>query len=164
MKSFTIAAHFKTEFTSWFIQTTDEITQRIQTWKTSVIGSSFQSSSTTRSIRCFLWFHDLFLFVFGNRTKSNMLFSVNDFDRSVIEHSTELDNQPFDTQTIDFLKKSQVKSSQVKSSQVKSSQVKSSQVKSSQVKSTIRISITMLAGVWVRFRRNERENLSIQAK
>ena len=32
------------------------------------------------------------------------------------------------------------------------------------VKSTIRTSITMLAGVWVRFRRNQRENFSSQAK
>ena len=35
------------------------------------------------------------LFVFaGNRTKSNVLFSLNDPDRSVIEHSTdELNNR-----------------------------------------------------------------------
>ena len=35
------------------------------------------------------------LFVFaGNRTKSNILFTVNDLDRSVIEHSTdELNNR-----------------------------------------------------------------------
>ena len=51
VKSFTTAAHFKTEFTSWFIQTADQIAQWIQTWKMTVIGSSFQSSSTTRSIR-----------------------------------------------------------------------------------------------------------------
>ena len=50
--------------------------------------------------------NDLCLFVFGNRTKSNILFTVNDFDRPVIELSTELDNGPFGTQLtiVSFLK------------------------------------------------------------
>ena len=33
--------------------------------------------------------------VFGNRTKSNILFTVIDLDRLIIKHSTELDDRPF---------------------------------------------------------------------
>ena len=40
------------------------------------------------------------LFAFGNRTKSNILFTVIDLDRLIIKHSTELDNRPFGTRTI----------------------------------------------------------------
>ena len=40
------------------------------------------------------------LFVFGNRTKSNILFTVIDLNRFIIKHSTELDNRPFGTRTI----------------------------------------------------------------
>ena len=38
--------------------------------------------------------------LFGNRTKSNILFTVIDLDRLIIKHSTELDNRPFGTRTI----------------------------------------------------------------
>ena len=40
------------------------------------------------------------LFAFGNRAKSNILFTVIDLDRLIIKHSTELDNRPFGTRTI----------------------------------------------------------------
>ena len=43
---------------------------------------------------------DLGLFVFGNRTNSNILFTLIDLDRLVIKQSAELDNRPFDTRTI----------------------------------------------------------------
>ena len=92
--------------------------------------------------------NDLCLFVFGNRTKSNISFTVIDLDRLVIKHSTELDNQPFGTRTIGF-----------------SLGLITEQFDwICQIKSTTRTSIAMLAGVWVRLRRNERENLSIQTK
>ena len=72
----------------------------------SVIGSSFQSSSTTpinpllfQMVPAFvdendpMYYQRLFVFA-GNRTKSNILSTVNDLDRSVIEHWTdELDNR-----------------------------------------------------------------------
>ena len=38
--------------------------------------------------------------MFGNRTKSNILFTVTDLDRLVIKGSTELDKRPFGTRTI----------------------------------------------------------------
>ena len=39
------------------------------------------------------------LFVFGNRTNSNILFTLIDLDRLVIKQSAELDNGPFGTRT-----------------------------------------------------------------
>ena len=42
----------------------------------------------------------LCLFVFGNRAKSNILFTLIDLDRLIIKHWTELDNRPLDTRTI----------------------------------------------------------------
>ena len=38
--------------------------------------------------------------MFGNRAKSNILFTVIDLDRLIIKHSTELDNRPLGTRTI----------------------------------------------------------------
>ena len=42
---------------------------------------------------------DLGLFVFGNQTYSNILFTLIDLDRLVIKQSAELDNRPFGTHT-----------------------------------------------------------------
>ena len=37
--------------------------------------------------------------MFGNRTNSNILFTLIDLDRLVIKQSAELDNRPFGTRT-----------------------------------------------------------------
>ena len=71
---------------------------------------------------------------------------MNDFDRSVIKNLTELHNRPPERLVLGWAR------------------LPNNSIGFAGIKLTTRTSIAMLACVWVRFRRNERENLSIQAK
>ena len=86
--------------------------------------------------------------MFGDVAKSNIFFTVIDLDRLIMKHSTELDNRPFGTLTIG----------------VSWARLPNNSIGFAGIKSTTRKSIVILAGAWVRLRRNERENLSIQTK